>query len=66
MAFLFTLLTNFLVFLFFAGIAGSIIVVIITFIEDGALLVESDPPPIASPLSGESQLPQITTARVAD
>jgi hypothetical protein len=65
MAFLFSLVTKFLVFLFFAGIAGSAVVVIITFIEDGALLLESDPPPITNPLN-EAHLPHSAPNRVAD
>ena len=37
-------LMKFLVFLFFGGLVGSAVVVVITFFEDGQLLLESDKP----------------------
>jgi hypothetical protein len=39
-------LMKLLVFLFFAGIVGSVFVVIVTFIEDAALLLEKDEPTV--------------------
>ena len=43
--FLFYWISKLLVFLFFAGLFGSVIVILITFIEDGKLLFERDETP---------------------
>jgi hypothetical protein len=62
---LLSLLTKTLVFLFLAGIVGSAIVVIVTFIEDGKLLLESDEPPTSKPID-EYHFPPSAVARVGE
>lgn len=47
-ALLFHWLTKLLVFLFLVGIVGSAIVILITFFEDGKLLLERDEPKLRS------------------
>jgi hypothetical protein len=54
-----------MVFLFFAGIAGSAIVVIVTFIEDGKLLLESDEPSAPRPVE-DHHFPPSAAAQVGD
>jgi cell division protein FtsL len=61
---LLSLLTKALVFLFLAGIVGSAIVVVVTFIEDGKLLLESDETPVAKPID-EHHFPP-SAARVGE
>jgi hypothetical protein len=61
---LLSLLTKTLVFLFLAGIVGSAIVVVVTFIEDGKLLLESDEPSAPRPVEDHHFPP--SAARVGD
>jgi hypothetical protein len=65
MSVLLSYLTKVLVFLFLAGIAGSAIVVIVTFIEDGKLLLESDEAP-ASRTIEDQHFPPSAVARAGD
>ncbi|MCU1287404.1 MAG: hypothetical protein JWO13_3754 [Acidobacteriales bacterium] len=60
-----SLLTKFLVFIFLAGIVGSAIVVIVTFIEDGQLLLERDEAPIGNVIE-HADFSQVTAAHVGD
>jgi len=55
-------LTKVLVFLFLAGIAGSAIVVIVTFIEDGKLLIESDEVPASKAIEDHHFPPSVARA----
>jgi hypothetical protein len=64
-ALLMSFMTKFLVFLFLAGIAGSAIVVIVTFIEDGKLLLESDEPPTPRPVE-DHHFPPSAAAQAGD
>ena len=61
-ALLLSYLTKVLVFLFLAGIAGSAIVVIVTFIEDGKLLLESDETPATKPFDEHHFPPSLARA----
>jgi hypothetical protein len=58
-------MAKFLVVLFLAGIVGSAIVVIVTFIEDGKLLLESDEPSAPRPVE-DHHFPPAAAARVGD
>jgi hypothetical protein len=62
---LLSFMAKFLVYLFFAGIAGSAIVVIVTFIEDGKLLLESDEPSAPRPVE-DHHFPPSAAAQVGD
>jgi cell division protein FtsL len=62
-AFLFHLLTKLLVFLFLAGLVGSAVVILITFFEDGQLLMERDEAKLRSePENLENATPTANTS----
>lgn len=62
-SFLFHLLTKLLVFLFLVGIVGSAIVILITFFEDGQLLMERDEAKLRSEPENLENTPNTNNSR---
>ena len=60
-----SILTKFLVFIFLAGIVGSAVVVIVTFTEDGKLLIEKDEVPVRD-ASQHLDFPNAAAVNVGD
>ena len=59
---LFTWLMKVLEVFFFAGLIGSAVVILITFVEDGQLLLESDQPSGSNSVQNTEGVPKVRSA----